>query len=244
MHDSAAIAAGLSTIVSNHPMMRTLECLAMLNSGVPGTARMFASSQRFAFLRTFVDGSPARHSDLRYVRELVANGSVAASLAWDDAWLVDPYHQMALVADRAGQDRGYRYTLQWMNGIGTTATVANLPTTDTFLQVSGLQAGDSVLLGLRGYVGSTVSPTLAVDIATAFVDATGDPRWDAGVVPASASSTMGGLAPNVATTTTYYAQTATGGVLGVLWIRVVVGQSKANGDVQGDGRGVAMRITR
>src|SRR5262249_2232900 len=131
-----------------------------------------SSPFRFGFLRTFERTGPPNnaetpHSELRYTREFV--GGTTTSISWEDFWQTDAYHQMAVIADRAGEDNHFRYKLNWI----TNGTYGNPPTgaqnnptfpTATEIQLSGLQVGDSVLIGLERYATSSLTLFLSTGI--------------------------------------------------------------------------------
>jgi hypothetical protein len=238
---AAASAANASTLVSRHPMMLTGFSPTSNEYDVPNTgspARLLSSRFRFGYLRTFevmdIHGATSRYADLRYTRELVQGSSVIETRVWDDQALVDPYHQMPIIADRAGEDNGYRYTLEWRAPV-TSIPIA--PPANIDIQLSGLQTGGSALIGLLGYV---AQPSRIVK-ATEFhlQPDRGDPNFGNGAV--TIGFTIGGLSalgPGVTNTLAYY-DSATS----TLWIRIkIAAGDRANH--QGEGLGQALRVTR
>jgi hypothetical protein len=230
----AASAANASTLVSRHPMMLTgypaINEFDVPNTGSP--ARLLSSRFRFGYLRTFLlsDRTENRYASLRYTRELVQGSSVIETKVWEDHSLVDPYRQIAIIADRAGEDNKYRYVLDWRIDPVQPPDVAGI-------QLSGLQVGDSVLVGFLHYV----APPFSIVKATQFYPGpdAGDPNFSTATVPInSTSGGLPGLGPGIGATSWYHdSPTST------LWIRIKI----AAGDLanqQGDGLGQALRVTR
>ena len=221
-----------STIVSNHPMMLTGGEYAIPATGNP--PRVYSSPFRFGYLRTFVadpSNFPTRNGELRYTRDLVLNSTT--TISWEDFWQIDPYHQMAVIADRAGEDNHYRYKLDWTaNGSPSTPSTPATPPSQTDIQLSGLSVGDSVLIGLLRYA----STSLAYQLATGFHPIYGNPLF--GNPPTSVpAGTVAQVGPGVGATT------AIVDTQGTLWIRIkIVDGRLANGN--GDGLGEAIRVTR
>ena len=230
------------TIVARHPMMltgnesgSTYNEIDLPASGSP--ARMLYSPHRFAFVRVFggtqrsVSSMTAfRHADLKYERRH-GNGVTPPMLVYMDRWSTDPYHQMALIADRAGEDNRYRYLTSWWTHSSSGVPTVVAPAADTEIQVSSLHPNDSVLLGLAGYS----SAPAAVNLANNY-DEFGNPMF--GVpVPVVALNQLG---PQVAQTSTAFDAAA-----GVVWVRVKIPSANAPlVNLQGDGIGQAIQVLR
>ncbi len=140
----------LTTVVSNHPMVTGTGFEAAVVAG--GTA--VASPFRFAYLRTFETNASGTWAplqvmhDLRYQRQRVSGGSVA----YDDRWRVDPYKQMVVIVDRAGENNGFHYLLDWYDAL-TPTTPSAIPV-HTQVWLGEMKPGDVGWIGLQRYAGN------------------------------------------------------------------------------------------
>ncbi|MBK8096240.1 MAG: hypothetical protein IPK26_03990 [Planctomycetes bacterium] len=201
-----------ATLVPNHPLM--------VFSGSPSVglpaSRLFVSPFRFSYLRvearTMVHpyanpvGNPF---SLRIVREGPGNEVVT----YDNRWRVDPFKQVAVAAEPAAGANTVRYRLTWLEGLGQIPP----PTTDLIL--SEMKEGESILVGLEGYV-PVLQSSNPVQLAREL-----QPYPDER--PGTGSNALRNATPATSladmTTsanlqrTTYFADT----VSGTLWIRIV-----------------------
>ncbi len=237
----------LTTIVSNHPMVANTGLDVPVVAGRSAVASPF----RFAYLRTFQtqdsndpnypDGTnwrwepQATMHDLRYQRHWSSPPTGTASVViYEDRWRVDPYRQMAVIVDRAGENNGFRYVLDWYDA-GTASMPPNPAPTipaHTQLWLGEMKPGDICRIGLQRYAGNhpvTGQPP-TVRRATSIVNQ-GQGRHPSVLV----SSVSSWAALDTATTTSLFAELSTG----ILWLKIT---SSGMIPLEADGTGQAIMV--